>query len=339
MTTTAGKIAYPELTDLSSIDTLVINQYHGDIKGYTGQKNVIYTCFGENLAEPELEYALKKFANSFTIILSTRRYSKEYEQKFNCRFFYIPSAYSWYATQIPHVDINFERTFTKHFVSLNNRIQWNRQGLYQFLLNFNLKNKFYFSFHGHDRFKDPGVQVYNDTKNIIGNTWYNNRVEHDEAFRQLPITTGLDEFDTNDWTVGNRLYYETAFASVITETYIDENFNPFFTEKTMKPIAFGHPFLISSSAGALSKLRELGFYSFGSVIDESYDKIDNHQLRFEAMLKEVLRICQLDIDDVTKMYNHIKPQVIHNYQLFWSELSKTYQTDIADIKQQIKELL
>lgn len=339
MTTTAGKVAYPELTDLSSSDTLVINQYHGDIRGYKKQKNVIYTCFGENLAEPELEAALRRFADSFTIILSARHYSAEYERKFNCRFFYVPSCYSWYSTQIPKVDIDFDRTFLKHFLSLNNRIQWNRQGLYQFLLNFRLEDKFYFSFHGHDRFKDPGAQVYKETNNIIGNTWYNSQVDHAEAFNKLPVTTGLDEFSTNDWTVGNRCYYENSFASIVTETYIDENFNPFFTEKTIKPIAFGHPFLLSSSAGALEKLHEIGFETFRTVIDESYDAIENHQLRFEAMLREVQRICDLDIVELQRIYNHIRPAVEHNYNYFWNDMHKQYLQEIAKIKQQIKEIL
>jgi hypothetical protein len=46
-----------------------------------------------------------------------------------------------------------------------------------------------------------------------------------------------------------------------------------FTEKVLKPIAVHRPFVVFAPPGTLARLRDLGFRSFGSVFDESYDDI------------------------------------------------------------------
>jgi hypothetical protein len=43
------------------------------------------------------------------------------------------------------------------------------------------------------------------------------------------------------------------------------------TEKTFKAIYLGRPFVISASKGHLKALRDMGFKTFNSVINEEYD--------------------------------------------------------------------
>lgn len=64
----------------------------------------------------------------------------------------------------------------------------------------------------------------------------------------------------------------------------------FFSEKTFNPIALGKPFLYFTSAGALKSLHKLGYKSFGSLIDESYDNIENNAERINAVTKELRRL-------------------------------------------------
>jgi hypothetical protein len=340
-TDTSNKYVFPELEDLTSNDLLIINQYHGTIKqDYKNQKIVIYTCFGERCADEELVTYLNMFKKSFTIFLTTRDYPKEYENQYNCKIIKIPSAYAWYATQLSkfNLDLNF-RSINKVFLSLNNRIQWPRQALFQFINQFDLLDKFYFSYHCEDRFGLDQKYVYDLTNQIIGNTWYNNQVDLEKLYNLIPVTSGIDHFYKNDWTIGNPEYYKKSFASLVTETYIDENNNVFFTEKLMKPLAYGHPFLVHSSAGALKKLKSLGFKTYSSIFDESYDDIESPQQRFEAILRQVLDICNKPISELQNMYESVKPIIQHNYEHFWYELPKIYQKDISEVKEQIKELI
>jgi hypothetical protein len=344
-TDTTTKISWPELLELKSDQILVINNYHGfiDKNVYKNQKVVIYTCFGEVLSDQNLVNTLEFFKNSFTIILTTRSYSSYiYEAKYNCKIISLPSAYALYSKEIPKISIDFEnKKFNRHFLSLNNRAQWNRQALFQFILQFKLLDKFYFSYHCNDRFNIGTKPVYDQINKVIGTTWYNDQIDLESAFNMLPITAELDYFNHNDWSVGNPIYYNSSFSSFLSETYIGigENYNVFFTEKIFKPLAFGHPFLVFSSAGALSKLKELGFETYSTIFDESYDDIVDPQQRFDFLLKQILHICNIPLDELQGMYDNVKPILKHNYEYFWNDWYKIYQIEMTQVIKQIKELI
>jgi len=76
-------------------------------------------------------------------------------------------------------------------------------------------------------------------------------------------------------------------CSVVLETVYDRIH---LTEKTLRPIACGHPFLILNGAGALEKIREYGFETFQPYIDESYDKEQDPVKRMDMVLGEMNRI-------------------------------------------------
>ena len=44
-----------------------------------------------------------------------------------------------------------------------------------------------------------------------------------------------------------------------------------FTEKTARCLATGKPFALVAGTGSLQRLRDMGFKTFNSVLDESYD--------------------------------------------------------------------
>jgi hypothetical protein len=88
-------------------------------------------------------------------------------------------------------------------------------------------------------------------------------------------------------------YIDTYF-SVVTETVFDYSYS-FRTEKIWKPIAMGHPWIAATSCGYYRDLHNLGFRTFGHLIDESFDNIDNHQTRMERVAKVVTDLCQQDL--------------------------------------------
>jgi len=90
-------------------------------------------------------------------------------------------------------------------------------------------------------------------------------------------------------------YIDTYF-SLITETVCAESTLSFRTEKMAKPLAIGHPFIVASTPGFYRDLRKLGFRTFGSIIDESFDSIDGAQQRMDRVVDIVHDLCQQDLD-------------------------------------------
>lgn len=328
---------YPELTTLKPDKIEIVSNYHGKIKK-TSKNYIIYSYLGEATSEEQIILMLKFYQDKRVAIVTTRDYSNEISQTYDCKFFKIPSAYAYYTTEMPHVSVNFDRTFEKVLLSLNNRASWNRQALYQFLLKFKLIDRCYFSYLLHDRFNiKSNRELYNQQNDIIGHTWFNKDLDLEEAYQKLPYK--IDSFIGNDWGPGNINFYEKSFCSFVNETYIDKNYNVFFTEKAMKPLAYGHPMLLFSSAGALAELKKLGFETYSDILDETYDNIESPQLRFEFLLRQVSDLCNTSTDTLNSMYLKIKPVLEYNYNYFWNQFYQNYLTDINQIKEQIDEFL
>jgi hypothetical protein len=100
----------------------------------------------------------------------------------------------------------------------------------------------------------------------------------------------------NDWGeiyLNPRPYLDTYF-SLVTETVFDYPYS-FRTEKIWKPVAIGHPWIAVANAGYYRDMHLLGFQTFGHVIDESFDQIDNNQERLSRIVAVVNDLCQQDL--------------------------------------------
>jgi hypothetical protein len=93
-------------------------------------------------------------------------------------------------------------------------------------------------------------------------------------------------------------YIDTYF-SLVTETVFEYPYS-FRTEKIWKPIAMGHPFIAVANQGYYRDLQNLGFQTFGHVIDESFDSIEDNQQRIERIVEIVEDLCQRDLDSFLK---------------------------------------
>jgi len=100
----------------------------------------------------------------------------------------------------------------------------------------------------------------------------------------------------NDWgeIYLNPLPYLDTYFSLITETVFEYPYS-FRTEKLWKPVAIGHPFIVASNCGYYRDLHKLGFRTFGHLIDESFDLVDNNQQRLEHIACVVENLCKQDL--------------------------------------------
>jgi hypothetical protein len=82
---------------------------------------------------------------------------------------------------------------------------------------------------------------------------------------------------------------EVHFSNKFSE---DEEFL-LFSEKIYRSIQHKLPFMVYSKKDYLKYLQALGFRTFNNLFDESYDDIEDWQLRGRMIAKQVNHFCQL----------------------------------------------
>ena len=102
--------------------------------------------------------------------------------------------------------------------------------------------------------------------------------------------------------------------SVILETVVDGN-KVHLTEKILRAIACGHPFVLVAGPGALSYLRDYGFQTFNHIFDESYDNELDLIKRLEMVVSTMCEIQKLD----QAQWREINRVAEQNRQRFFSE--------------------
>jgi hypothetical protein len=90
-------------------------------------------------------------------------------------------------------------------------------------------------------------------------------------------------------------YIDTYF-SLVTETVFDYPYS-LRSEKIYKPIAMGHPFVAVANRGFYKDLHNAGFQTYHSLINESFDQIDNHQDRLDRIAQVVEDLCSSNLNE------------------------------------------
>lgn len=112
--------------------------------------------------------------------------------------------------------------------------------------------------------------------------------------------------------------YIKSGIEVVLETLFDDSRNH-LTEKTLRPIACGKPFMLVSSPGSLAYLRSYGFKTFNELIDESYDTISDPIERLTAVISEMKRLSALSANDKKALWQKLHAIANYNKELFFSE--------------------
>jgi hypothetical protein len=129
--------------------------------------------------------------------------------------------------------------------------------------------------------------------------------------RQLP--NGGDA--VNDWNTQRLFqpewYNDTCFSFVCESVISLIDNQVLVSEKTYKPIAFYHPFVILGPKGILQSLRNLGFETFENLFDEIYDTEPNWHQRLDCLVNNVKQFQKQSYDTLTQQ------KIQHNHALFF----------------------
>lgn len=198
---------------------------------------------------------------------------------------------------------------------------------------------------------------------IYNRAWSGTR-EYRLTFSELLATTGLaayclTSFSSEDNDINYTIHQFTNTSLAITNTTLHETFKPnvhqssasanynvhdyvstgievvletlfddtrwHLTEKTLRPIACGKPFILAGTAGSLQYLRNYGFETFNGLIDEDYDTITDPKERLQAIVAEMQRISSMSVNDKQLLWNSLHTIATRNKQRFFS---RAWQTSI-----------
>jgi hypothetical protein len=165
------------------------------------------------------------------------------------------------------------------------------------------------------------VKLYNKLleQGVLDNSIYT--FVEGESKRRLEKEYELPGIDPKDYPRWGKdqditeMPYVDTVCSIVSETN-DNDTDVFMTEKIWKPIMAQHVFVVHGNHLYLQKLREIGFKTFNSYFDESYD-LENDK---DKKIDKIVSLCK---DLKTKDWNDIYRQTIalrqHNYDTLFNK--------------------
>ena len=231
----------------------------------------------------------------------------------------IADSVNYYPSALP----NFEKHVTyknnklasiKTYNALQKRPRAHRAWLFKYLYDANLL--------------DAGINSMNLFQH--SHSYYESRhmrlEDYDKLIQKLPMlppfANSLQKFADGDCgeylVMFNEQIMLDSWVTVVSEaSFGAEEHTCFISEKTFKPIACHHPFIIFGNKGSLGRLRELGYKTFSPYINESYDELDTWD-RMDAVVKEISRLNNMAADDRLPWLAGMQDILTHNYQTLMS---------------------
>jgi hypothetical protein len=113
-----------------------------------------------------------------------------------------------------------------------------------------------------------------------------------------------------------------TFLNLVSETETASNCMH-LTEKTYRPLAYGHPFLMLASPGQLATLRARGYHTFDRWWDESYDSDPDLDRRVRAIISILQDLSQLSRQQLVHMRYEMQDTLRHNLDIFTKSSTDT----------------
>jgi hypothetical protein len=164
------------------------------------------------------------------------------------------------------------------------------------------------------KYLDPGYEVPRYRTNLD--------TQPTQSFAKADLFKNGDTFDWGEVYIQPEPYIDTYF-SLVTETVFSYPYS-FRTEKIWKPIAIGHPWIAVANVGYYRDMRNLGFRTFGHIIDETFDTIDNDMDRIARIRDVVVDLCS-STANLKDFLAASRPVCEYNQKHLWNMREKVRQ--------------
>lgn len=139
----------------------------------------------------------------------------------------------------------------------------------------------------------------------------------------------LSSTSSADFTIED---YANTDIEIVLETLFDDD-RLHLTEKSLRPIACGQPFILAATHGSLEYLRSYGFKTFETVFDESYDTIIDPGKRLQAITLLMKKIA--DWTDNERQYKMTQLQEIADFNRNHFFSSNFFNQVINELKENV----
>lgn len=164
-----------------------------------------------------------------------------------------------------------------------------------------------------------------DNKHAVNSDMFNSEGHENYEFRDRWVN--WQWYANTDFTIVNESSFTPSLVSQegIFKQYLVDHSNQtyynnaaptdigFLTEKTFKPIMYGHPFILATHPGALERLRQLGFETYPDWFNENYDNEGNDEKRIQMICTEIKKACENELD-----INLIRDKLEYNRHHFFA---------------------
>lgn len=124
---------------------------------------------------------------------------------------------------------------------------------------------------------------------------------------------GIPDTHIEDQRWFNADWYDQTCFSVVCEDD-DDTYPVMWSEKSCKPLAFFHPFVLIGQRGLLRLLRDHGFESFPEIFDESYDMLPHIHQRAQTVCQQILDLNMHDLHSPLCV-----SKTLHNHERFFDQ--------------------
>lgn len=204
----------------------------------------------------------------------------------------------------------------KQFLNLNLQARFHRKTLGHALRANNLMDQG-FSSYGHQEFNQYSIDhldcsnktfyesLKNDMKEKIGHMFVDNIDPNDNNRTSLTIPKDLMKRSCYDLVSETAITYDRpgTFDQII------------ISEKVMKSLYYGRPFMINGGPYVLNHLKELGFKTFDWLFDESYDQTESLLDRQEIIINNIKKYHNQS-DKIMDLVNQNKDVLDYNHSHF-----------------------
>jgi len=118
-------------------------------------------------------------------------------------------------------------------------------------------------------------------------------------------------------TIPDRIYQHTWYSILCETVHTGTTF--FMAEKFTKTVLACRAFVMFGPVGYLSRLRQLGFETFSTVIDESYDLEPLDLTRYQLAWSQVLSLSQRDAAKINQRLQPIFQHNVNHLDRLWEQ--------------------
>lgn len=210
----------------------------------------------------------------------------------------------------------------KVFLCFNRRSRSHRYAITGLLLKENLLHSAFYSFFDTEKnnlLGLPWLGISQETFSLIKDMF-------DKNTSLFPIQINITQDNNKTYIDHDDIkYFENSYFSLVNETNffcteLDESV--FFSEKIFKPIFCKHPFILVSRPHSLKYLKKLGYETFEPFIDESYDSIENSEVRLLTIIEEIKRLSKQSNEEWMSWQKGINSIVEHNFKILTTRFNE-----------------